>query len=88
MCYVHHPDADLSGELSTLQLLSIAEKARPRNDIRAFLTGGEPFVRRDFFEIYDGMKRLGLLISINSNGSLIRERSSTDSPRIRRAELI
>lgn len=84
MCYVHHPDADLSGELSTSQLLSIAEKARDRGMIFALLTGGEPFVRRDFFEIYDGMKRLGLLISINSNGSLISgeilDRLAVDPP--------
>ena len=52
--------------------------------IFALLTGGEPFVRRDFFEIYDGMKKLGLLISINSNGSLIRgeilDRLAEDPP--------
>ena len=36
------------------------------------LTGGEPFVRKDFFEIYRAMKQMGLLISINSNGSMLR----------------
>jgi radical SAM protein with 4Fe4S-binding SPASM domain len=35
------------------------------------LTGGEPFVRKDFFEIYGAMKKMGLLISINSNGSML-----------------
>ena len=38
----------------------------------ALLTGGEPLVRKDFFEIYDGMRKMGLLISINTNGSMLQ----------------
>jgi radical SAM protein with 4Fe4S-binding SPASM domain len=38
----------------------------------ALLTGGEPMVRKDFFEIYDGMREMGLLISVNSNGSMLQ----------------
>ena len=29
-------------------------------------------MRKDFFEIYDGMKKMGILISINSNGSMLQ----------------
>jgi radical SAM protein with 4Fe4S-binding SPASM domain len=36
------------------------------------LTGGEPLVRQDFFEIYGAMKEMGLLVSINSNGSTLQ----------------
>lgn len=32
------------------------------------LTGGEPFLRPDFREIYTGCRRLGLMVSINTNG--------------------
>ena len=35
------------------------------------LTGGEPFLRKDFFEIYEGMRAMGLMITINTNGSLL-----------------
>ena len=38
----------------------------------ALLTGGEPLVRKDFFEIYDGMRQMGILMSINSNGSMLK----------------
>ncbi len=38
------------------------------------LTGGEPFARPDFFEIYDYAKEKGFLIIIFSNGTLITEK--------------
>lgn len=75
MCYVHMSEEEIrkSGkELTAEQWLSIAKKARDRGMIFALLTGGEPFVRKDFFEIYKGMKELGLVVSINSNGSMLR----------------
>ena len=74
MCYVHM-DADAvdaqGGELTADEWLSIAAAAQKKGMLFALLTGGEPLVRKDFFEIYDGMKKLGLMISINSNGSLL-----------------
>lgn len=76
MCYVHLTTEQLekSGrkELSAEQWLKIAKDARDKGMIFVLLTGGEPLVRKDFFEIYRGMKELGLLISINSNGSMLR----------------
>lgn len=36
------------------------------------LTGGEPALRPDFPEIYTGLKQMGLLVSINSNGYLLQ----------------
>lgn len=88
MCYVHMTPEQLraSGrrELTGAQWLDIARQARDRGMIFALLTGGEPLVREDFWEIYDGMKRLGLLLSINTNGSLlsgeILERFLSDPP--------
>ena len=74
MCYVHmtQEQIDATGrELTAEQWLSIARAARDKGMIFALLTGGEPLLRKDFFEIYDGMKQMGLLISINSNGSLL-----------------
>lgn len=74
MCYVHQPAESVSaqgGELTAAQWLKIAAAAQKRGMIFALLTGGEPLARKDFFEIYDGMKKLGLMISINSNGSLL-----------------
>lgn len=75
MCYVHlnQQQIDAVGkELTAQQWLTIAKDARDKGMIFVLLTGGEPFVRKDFFQIYQGMKELGLLISINSNGSMIQ----------------
>ena len=75
MCYVHltQEQVDAAGkELTAQQWLDIAREARDRGMIFALLTGGEPLVRKDFFEIYKGMKELGLVISVNSNGSMLR----------------
>lgn len=87
MCYVHlkQEDIDAAGkELTAEQWIGIAREAKERGMVFALLTGGEPFVRKDFFEIYSAMKAMGLLISINSNGSMltgeIREKLLEDPP--------
>ena len=75
MCYVHLSNEEVrarGGELTARQWLEIAEAARNRGLVFALLTGGEPLVRKDFFEIYDGMRQMGLLLSINSNGSMLQ----------------
>jgi radical SAM protein with 4Fe4S-binding SPASM domain len=74
MCYVHlkQNDIDARGkELTAQQWIDIAQEARDAGMVFALLTGGEPFVRKDFFEIYNAMKAMGLLISINTNGSML-----------------
>ena len=74
MCYVHmtQEQVDNTGkELSAQQWLDIAKDARDKGMVFALLTGGEPLMRKDFFEIYDGMRELGLLVTINSNGYML-----------------
>lgn len=75
MCYVHmtQEQVDAAGrELTAQQWLDIAKAARDRGMVFALLTGGEPLIRKDFFEIYQGMRDMGILVSVNSNGSMIR----------------
>lgn len=75
MCYVHLSNEQVrrrGGELTAGQWLAIAEAAKNKGMIFALLTGGEPLIRKDFFEIYDGMRGMGLMISINTNGSLLQ----------------
>lgn len=74
MCYVHLSQEDVQArgkELTAQQWISLAQQARDSGMIFALLTGGEPFVRKDFFEIYGAMKKMGLMVSINSNGSML-----------------
>ena len=75
MCYVHLTPEQVKErgrELTAQEWIQLAREARDRGLIFALLTGGEPLVRKDFFEIYKGMKELGLVISINSNGSMLQ----------------
>lgn len=71
MCYVHKQGADAGGELTARQWLQIAREARDAGMLFVLLTGGEPFVRKDFFEIMEGMQELGLHVAVNSNGSML-----------------
>ncbi len=75
MCYVHLNADDIAArgkELTAAQWISIAQQARDKGLMFALLTGGEPLIREDFFEIYSAMQEMGIMISINSNGSMIR----------------
>ncbi len=72
MCYVHLQGKDVAQrELSATQWIELARQAKDQGMVFVLLTGGEPFLRKDFFEIYSAMKAMGLLISINTNGSLL-----------------
>lgn len=73
MCYVHSQKDQkglLKRELTADQWLSIASDARDAGMIFALLTGGEPFIRKDFAKIYEEMSKMGVLLSINTNASL------------------
>ena len=76
MCYFHMTPEQLKAsgkeELTAKQWLDLARAAKDKGMVFVLLTGGEPLVRKDFFEIYDGMREMGLLISINSNGSMLK----------------
>ena len=74
MCYIHRKENDcqaLSREKSAAWWLRLAEQARDAGMLMLLLTGGEPLLRSDFDEIYLGARRLGLLVSVNTNGLLV-----------------
>ena len=70
MCYVHR-NARAEDEWTAQEWLELGRKACDAGMVFLLLTGGEPLIRKDFREIYSGLKGLGLLISINTNASLI-----------------
>lgn len=76
MCYVHLTEEQQrarGSELSADEWLAIAEKARAQGMLFLLLTGGEPLMRQDLRYLLTELKKMGLLISINSNGSLIND---------------
>ena len=63
MCYVHEANAK-PDSLTAQQWLELGRQAQKAGTV--FL-----LIRSDFDEIYEGLIKMGFLISINSNGSLI-----------------
>ena len=74
MCYVRLTPAQMApigSELSAHQWLCLAEEAKKAGMAFLLLTGGEPSLREDFPEIYEGLANMGLSISVNTNGTLL-----------------
>lgn len=77
-CYINLPAGDReaqSRELSPEKILGIARQASEMGAVWCLLTGGEPLLHSDFAEIYLGLKRLGLLVSVFTNATLIGEKN-------------
>lgn len=76
MCYIHRRANDLDArreELTTGQWLDLARVAQEKGMLLLLLTGGEPLLRSDFREIYSECRNLGLMVSLNTNGTMMTE---------------
>lgn len=74
MCYIHKKANDrevINKEWSADRWIDLAKDCAKQGMLNLLLTGGEPFIRKDFFEIYEACKNLGLMVSINSNATCI-----------------
>lgn len=75
-CYINLPAQDRQAKTKELKADEIAEIARQAVSLGALwclLTGGEPLLRKDFFDIYLSLKKEGLLVSIFTNAALITD---------------
>ena len=61
-------------ELSTNQIFSLLEQIRKAGARRFHINGGEPLMREDIGEIVDYAKKMGLYVSLSSNGYLLPKR--------------
>jgi len=71
MCYVCNPAEKVGGELSGEQWLDIMRQARDEGMLYATITGGEAMLHKDFWQIYEGLKKLGIYVTLSSNGTTI-----------------
>ena len=74
MCYIHkraHDAVALRKEKTTEDWLALAKECSEAGTLLLLLTGGEPLLRPDFKEIYTACQRLGMMVSVNSNATLI-----------------
>ena len=73
-CYMDAPEAML-GELSTEQALDLIDQMENCGVLCVDITGGEPFVRKDFWELIDRFLSHHIYIrTIYSNGWLLNEK--------------
>lgn len=75
-CYINLPPKDIQAKKKELSLGAIKKIVNQAVDLGAFwclITGGEPLLREDFFDIYLYMKKKGLLVSVFTNATLITQ---------------
>ncbi len=78
MCYVHLTEEEQrrrGQELTAEEWIALGEAAAKAGTIFLLLTGGEPTLRPDFAEIYRALHKMGMMISVNSNGYLMDEKA-------------
>ncbi len=72
-CFMDAPEGAL-GELSTKEALALIDEMAACGVLRVNLTGGEPLVRRDFWQLVDRIRSHGMVIGkIYTNGWLLKE---------------
>lgn len=72
-CAVYSDRFDYEPDLATEQWLKFADEIADLKIFRVKISGGEPFVREDIFDILDSLYKKPLRISINTSGTLINE---------------
>lgn len=76
MCYVRlsREEMERQGRLRTAEeWLAVARQMRDAGTLFLLLTGGEPLIYPEFKPLYIALRKLGFLLTINTNGTLIDE---------------
>jgi len=77
-CYSISADVDFPGELNTAQAIHVMEDLKRFRVPVLILSGGEPLLRPDLFELAARAKSMGFYVGLSTNGTLI------DAPMSRR----
>jgi len=72
-CYSISGDVDFPGELSTDEVFTVMDDLKTFSVPVLILSGGEPLLRPDVFDISRRAKKLGFYTGLSSNGALIDE---------------
>lgn len=77
MCYVRKTPEQIREEGKRLrswqEWLELGERCRDAGLLYLLLTGGEPFLYPGFRELYTALHKLGFVLAINTNGTLVDE---------------
>ena len=77
-CYATSADRDFPGELSTGQVFDVMDNLKTFGVPVLILSGGEPLMRPDIFDISHRAKDMGFYVGLSSNGTLIDENNIDD----------
>lgn len=69
-CYLDHHD---HGEMTTSEILRLIDEMADAGVLTLTLSGGEIFLRKDFFEIVEHARRLTFCVKLKTNALLIGE---------------
>ena len=70
-CYSISTDIDFPGELSTPEVFQVLEDLKAARVPALILSGGEPLLRKNLFDIAARAKALGFYTALSTNGTLI-----------------
>jgi len=77
-CYATSADKDFPGELNTQQVFDVMDNLKSFGVPVLILSGGEPLMRPDIFDISHHAKDMGFYVGLSSNGTLIDENNIDD----------
>lgn len=72
-CYSISADKDFAGELTTDEVYEVMDDLKRFHVPVLILSGGEPLLRPDIFDISHRAKQMGFYVGLSSNGTLIDE---------------
>ena len=88
MCFIRLDKNEMNkiGQLKSAdEWLKVAQQMRNAGTLFVLLTGGEPFLYPEFIKLYEGLRKLGMIIAINTNGTMVTEEIASvlgkDKPR-------
>lgn len=70
-CYTTSADIDFPGELNTAEVFQVMDDLKDFGVPVLILSGGEPLLRPDIFDIATRAKVMGFYVGLSSNGTLI-----------------
>ena len=78
MCLFRHDESEnreiRARELTAGQWIDLADQAAEAGTVSLLITGGEPMLRRDFCEIWEGIYRKGFIMTLYTNAALVTDR--------------
>lgn len=75
MCLFRHDDSEnaeiMAKEKTAKEWIDMARQVAEAGTVDLLITGGEPMLRPDFCEIYEGIYKMGFIITLYTNATLI-----------------